>query len=86
MTQNQKEEESKSISIPEIEEAIEGFKKEYKICTERIQTLIKSEDHAKEIFFASEIFESQRDKLRLEVEIDSRRKKINRMNLGMTDY
>ncbi|WP_031481354.1 hypothetical protein [Maridesulfovibrio frigidus] len=85
MNQNQNEEESKSISIPEIEEAIQGFKKEYEICTERIKTLIQTEDHAKGIFFANEIFESQRDKLRLEVEIDSRRKKINRINLGMTE-
>ncbi|MBI9112076.1 hypothetical protein [Maridesulfovibrio ferrireducens] len=86
MTQNQTEEESKLISIPEIEEAIESFKNELEACINRIQELLKSEDPIKGIYFAQEIFESQRDKLRLEVEIDSRRKKINRIKLGMTEY
>jgi hypothetical protein len=85
MTQNQTEEESKLISIPEIEEAIKSFEKELEACKERIQELLKSENPAEGIYFAQEIFESKRDKLRLEVEITSRKNKINRIKLGTTE-
>lgn len=81
---NQKpEEESKSISIPEIEVEIENFKKELELCLQRIKKLMESEVPSEGIFFAKEIFDSQQDKLRLEVEIDIRQRKINRMRLGM---
>ncbi|WP_291325047.1 hypothetical protein [Desulfovibrio sp. UCD-KL4C] len=85
MTQNQTDEESKLISIPEIEKAIKSFEKELEACKERIQKLLKSENPAKGIYFAQEIFESKRDKLRLEVEITSRKNKINRIKLGTTE-
>ncbi|WP_419781324.1 hypothetical protein [Maridesulfovibrio sp.] len=81
---NQKpEEESKSISIPEIEVEIENFKKELELCLQRTRKLMASEVPSEGIFFANEIFESQQDKLRLEAEIDIRQRKINRMRLGM---
>ncbi|NDV23867.1 hypothetical protein [Desulfovibrio sp. JC022] len=79
----QPEEESKSISIPEIEVEIENFKKELTLCKERVKTLMESEDPSEGIFFAKEIFESKQGKLRLEAEIDIRQRKINRMRLGM---
>ena len=81
---NQKpEEESKSISIPELEVEIETHKKELDLCQKRIKKLMASEDPSQGVFFAKEIFDSQQDKLRLEVEIDLRQRKINRMRLGM---
>ncbi|CCO22836.1 hypothetical protein [Maridesulfovibrio hydrothermalis] len=83
MKQNQVEEESKSISIPELEELIANFKKELELCKERTRSLMAQENPSKGIFFAKEIFESQQDKLRLETEIDIRQKKINRIRLGM---
>lgn len=83
MTQNPIEEESKSISIPELETEIENFKKELELCLTRTKTLMESEVPAERIFFAQEIFESQQDKLRLQTEIDIRKCKINRIRLGM---
>ncbi len=83
MNQNQVEEESKLISIPEIEIEIKNFKKELELCIKRTKKLMLSEDPSEEIFFAKEIFESQQDKLRLEAEIDIRQRKINRIRIGM---
>ncbi|WP_432738397.1 hypothetical protein [Maridesulfovibrio sp. FT414] len=80
------EEESKSISIPEIEAEIEDFKKQLEASKVRTKELMAGEKPAEGIFFAKEIFESQQDKLRLEVEIDTRQRKINRMRLGMEGY
>ena len=37
------------------------------------------------VSFAGEIFAAQQDKLRLEVEIELRRKKINRLRLGYSE-
>ncbi len=79
----QPEEESKSISIPDLEVEIENFKKELETCLQRTKKLMASEVPSEGIFFAKEIFESQQDKLRLEAEIDIRQRKINRMRLGM---
>ncbi|WP_320171331.1 hypothetical protein [Maridesulfovibrio sp.] len=81
---NQKpEEESKSISISDIEAEIEQFKSELQLCSKRTREFMAEEKPAEGIFFAREIFESQQEKLRLEVEIDTRQRKINRMRLGM---
>lgn len=44
-----------------------------------------AEDPGAGIFFAQEIFKAQQDKLRLEVEIELRRKKINRIRLTQED-
>ena len=83
MTQNPIEEESKSISISEIESEIEQFKKDLELCVQRKKQLLQSENLSEGIFFANEIFEAQQDKLRLTAEIDIRQRKINRIRLGM---
>jgi hypothetical protein len=49
----------------------------------RIAELRAGEDPAAGVFHHKEIFEMQQDKLRLEVEIELRRKKINRIRLAM---
>ncbi len=81
---NQKpEEESRSISIPELEVEIKQFKKELELCLKQVKKLMESEVPSEGIYFAKEIFDSKQNKLRLEAEIDIRQRKINRMRLGM---
>ena len=86
MPQKPIEKESKSIKISEIKAEIETFMEELEFCQNRTKTLMASEDPSKKIYFAREIFASQQDKLRLEVEIDTRRKKINRIKQGLEWY
>jgi hypothetical protein len=50
-------------------------------CAARIKELLFSEKPSEGIVHAQEIFRLQQDKLRLQVEIDCRRNKINRIRL-----
>jgi len=80
------EKESGFEEIAALEAEIEKLTKEMKEVQDRIRSLRDSEDPARKIFHHQEIFSSQQNKLRLEVEIDLRRKKINRIKLAMNDY
>jgi hypothetical protein len=51
----------------------------------RCRALLAAEDPAKGVFHAAEIFRLQQYKLRLEVEMEFRRKKINRIRLGFDE-
>jgi hypothetical protein len=62
-----------------------GFAAERDACVARCRELLAAEDPAKGVFHAAEIFRLQQDKLRLEVEMEFRRKKINRIRLGLCD-
>ncbi|MDR3641270.1 MAG: hypothetical protein P4L39_08100 [Humidesulfovibrio sp.] len=62
-----------------------GFTAERDACVARCRELMAAEDPANGIFHAAEIFRLRQDKLRLEVEMEFRRKKINRIRLGMED-
>lgn len=50
-----------------------------------VRELMGAEDPAKNVFHHEEIFRLQQDKLRLDVEIQFRTNKINRINLGISD-
>jgi hypothetical protein len=54
-------------------------------CVRRVQELMAAEDPAAGIFHATEIYNLQKDKLRLDVEIEFKRKKINRIRLGFDE-
>lgn len=71
--------------IATLETEIAGFEREKAACAERERDFRLREDPGKDLFFASEIFELTRERLRLEVEIDIRRKKIRRRELGFGD-
>ena len=62
-----------------------GFAAERDACVARCRELLAAEDPAKGVFHAAEIFRLQQDKLRLEVEMEFRRKKINRIRLGLDE-
>ncbi len=85
MTQSQTESVSESTDIKTLEAEIEQLKLELDQCMKRIRLLMQSENPSEGIFFAKEIFENRQDKLRLEVEIELRQKKINRIRLGMSE-
>jgi len=66
-------------SLPELESEIARLEQDRTQCEKRIRELREAEDPATNTFFAREIFQLQQDKLRLGVELDLRRKKINRI-------
>jgi hypothetical protein len=71
--------------IAKTEAEMAGFTAERDACVKRCRELLAAEDPAKGIFHAAEIFRLQQNKLRLEVEMEFRRKKINRIRLGMDE-
>jgi hypothetical protein len=76
---------SESEAIASCEAEIAGFTAQRDDCVRRARELMAAEDMAKGIFHAQEIFLLQRDKLRLEVEIQFRTNKINRIRKGFTE-
>jgi hypothetical protein len=82
-------EESKSAEprlpedIPSLEKEIAELKRELERTKQSIRSLMAAEDPKKGIYHNTEIFELQRDKLRLDVDIQFRVNKINRINLGI---
>jgi hypothetical protein len=75
--------ESEAIALCEAE--IASFTAQRDDCVRRVRELMAAEDMAKGIFHSEEIFLLQRDKLRLEVEIQFRTNKINRIQKGYTE-
>ncbi len=83
---NQQERENAELkselkAITALEFEIHEFMAQKEACAARIKELIFSEDVAAGIIHAKEIFVLQQDKLRLQVEVDCRRNKINRIRL-----
>ena len=70
-------------AIARLEAEIEEFVAEKARVVAEIRRLFADEDSAAGRYHAAEIFAAQQDKLRIEVEIELRRKKINRLRLGM---
>lgn len=54
-------------------------------CVARSRELMAAEDPEAGVFHNAEIFRLGQDKLRLEVEMEFRRKKINRIRLGISE-
>jgi hypothetical protein len=61
---------------------MEEFKRMKQECVDKARELMAMEDPAKGIYHNKEIFRLKQDSLRLEVEAEFCRKKINRLNLG----
>lgn len=85
MTPNPTESVSESTEIADLESEILKFKESLNLCKAQIRHLMQSEKPSEGLFFAKEIFDQQQDKLRLEVEIELRQKKINRIRLGIAE-
>jgi len=72
-------------AIARAEAEMAAFATERDACVARCRELMAAEDPARGVFHAAEIFRLQQDKLRLEVEMELRRKKINRIRLGIQE-
>jgi hypothetical protein len=77
------EAETDAEAIARAEAEMAAFAAERDACVARRKELMAAEDPANGVTHAAEIFRLQQDKLRLEVEMEFRRKKINRIRLGM---
>jgi len=76
---------SQSEAIARCEAELAEFTKERDESVKLCRELLAAEDPAAGVFHAAEIFRLQQNKLRLEVEMEFRRKKINRIRLGYDD-
>jgi len=76
---------SDAAAIAKAEAEMAAFAAERDASVLRCRELLKAEDPAAGVFHAAEIFRLQQNKLRLEVEMEFRRKKINRIRLGMEE-
>jgi hypothetical protein len=80
---NQKDEESVCLEeIARLEAEMGEFALRKSEREREIRQLRETEDPAKGVSNHVEIFQAQQDRLRLDVEIELRRKKINRLKLG----
>jgi len=77
--------ESEAETIARCEAEMAGFAAERDACVKRCRELMAAENPAAGVFHAAEIFRLQQEKLRLEVEMEFRRKKINRTRLGIAE-
>ncbi|QJT09189.1 hypothetical protein [Oceanidesulfovibrio marinus] len=84
MSPNEKDDAFAS-QIADLEKEIETLTLEKQNAEAKVKELREAEDPARSIWFAQEIFAFQQEKLRLEVEVELRRKKINRLRLGIDD-
>ncbi|OGR37409.1 MAG: hypothetical protein A2051_09085 [Desulfovibrionales bacterium GWA2_65_9] len=85
MSQSPENNASESEIIAQCEAEIASFTTQRDDCVRRVRELMAAEDMAKGVYHSEEIFLNQRDKLRLEVEIQFRTNKINRIRKGFTD-
>lgn len=77
---------SEVAAIAALKTELEGLMAEQAACAVRFRELLFSENTSAGVVHAREIFGLQQDKLRLQVEIDCRRNKINRIRLfGLAD-
>jgi hypothetical protein len=77
--------EADNAEIAALEAEMAGFAAQRDDCVARCRALMAAEDVEKGVFHAAEIFRLQQDKLRLEVEMEFRRKKMNRIRLGIAE-
>ncbi len=84
--QNQKD----ASALQDIEQEIEALNREMRdllqqkeVCMRRKKELMNAEDPRRRIFHHQQIHSLQMECLRLEVEAETKRRKINRLRLGM---
>jgi len=76
------EDESVSSEIDQLDTELEKLRQQKDMCLRRKKELMSAERPSEGVFFHEEIHSMQMEALRLEVEAETRRKKINRLRLG----
>ena len=79
---SQRDDASWSEELAALDREMEELRREKKECEDSIRQLRNQEDYSTGKYFASEIFRQQQRKLTLEVEIEFRRKRKNRILLA----
>jgi hypothetical protein len=79
MKANNVEDASSNEQIDNLEAEIENLKAQIDECAQKTRDLLSQEDPYTGITYAQEIFKLKQEKLALQVEIDIRKKKINRL-------
>ncbi len=79
---SEENEEARAEEIAALEAEYRDLEGQKLRCEQEVRRLRSSEDHKAGIFYAREIFTAQHEKLRLEVEMEFRRKRANRLRLG----
>ena len=74
-----------SDDVPTLEAEVAQLSLERDKTKLAVRQLMEAEDPENGVFHHEEIFRLQQDKLRLDVEIQFRTNKINRINLGIAD-
>ncbi|MFP4167923.1 MAG: hypothetical protein ACLFSY_03620 [Desulfonatronovibrionaceae bacterium] len=70
-----------SAEIKDLKQEVQELNSQMAACESRVNELRTQEDPAAGVFYHQEIFSLQQEKLRLQVEIEFREKKINRLLL-----
>ncbi|MCA1944367.1 MAG: hypothetical protein LDL30_03650 [Desulfovibrio sp.] len=73
---------SSFAEISRLREEITRLEAEQRAADQRAQQLRQAENPGAGVYYAQEIFQAQQDKLRLGVEIQLRKNKINRLQMG----
>ena len=71
---------------PGLKAGILRLSEEQRRCEERLREFFAAENPGQGIFYASEIYALQQEKLRREVEIEFHRRKLARRELGDNDF
>ena len=79
------EEKSLPDSIPELEAEIARIEAEEELCSKNLTHYLELENYDSKVFYPQEIHQLRQDKLRLHVEKEFCRKKINRIKLFGSD-
>ena len=77
---------STSEKIKAIEAEIKDLTRQKEDHEKRARELMEAERSNPGKFYAQEIFQHKQDKLRLEVELDWRQKRLKRLTLGMEEF
>ncbi len=76
------EDEFVSREIDRLGAEVEQIRQQKDMCLKRKKELMSAENPMEGVFFHDEIHSLQMESLRLEVEAETRRRKINRLRLG----
>lgn len=66
---------------PGLKAGLERLGEEQRVCIERLRSFLDAENPAQGVFYATEIYTLQQEKLRLEVEMEFHRRKLARLEM-----
>ncbi|NJB68819.1 erythromycin esterase-like protein [Desulfobaculum xiamenense] len=83
--ETRKDDVSVSDDIETLSREFEEFKLQKEAAEAQVKNLRNAEDPKNGVFYAQEIFHLQQDKLRLDTEMEIRRRRMNRLRMAEAD-